>query len=78
MPHLLRLLDGVEVYLYHVVLQPANEQSAAVREQEAVHVLGVIHAAEAERGQKLGPSLPSWDCPLVPSCQGKALTGSQK
>jgi len=45
-PYLLRLLDSVEVHLNDVVLQPANEQRAAVRQQEAVHVLGLVHAAE--------------------------------
>lgn len=56
-PYLLRLLDGVEVYLNDVVLQPANEQRAAVRQQETVHVLGLVHAAGEGRGQ------PSRPCP---------------
>lgn len=43
--YLLCLLDTVEVNLQHVVLQPADEQSAAVSEQETVHVLALIQPA---------------------------------
>lgn len=43
--HLLSLLDSVQVNLQHVVLQPADEQSAAVSEQETVHVLTLIQPA---------------------------------
>lgn len=43
--HLLSFLDTVQVNLQHVVLQPADKQSAAVSEQETVHVLTLIQPA---------------------------------
>lgn len=54
-PHLLRLLDGVEVDLEDVVLQPGHEQGAVVRQQQAVHVLGFIHAGDRRDMLRLLP-----------------------
>lgn len=39
---LLSLLDSVKIDLQYVALQPTNKESAAVGQQEAVHILTLI------------------------------------
>lgn len=43
--YLLSLLDSVQVNLQYVVLQPPNEQSAVVCQEDAVHILVFIQPA---------------------------------
>lgn len=66
-PHsnLLSLLDGVQINLQYVVLQPTNQQSVVVCQQETVHILALIQPVQEEpTGQGL-TSCQSYGLPVI-------------
>lgn len=81
--YLLSLLDCVEVYLNDMVLQPTNEQCAAVCQQETVHVLRLVHAVgedsphtPAQLGEAVGKGVEDLPSPSPTSSLYTASRGA--